>query len=350
MRCLTARAERGVVAVMFAVAAPMLIAAVGLSVDVGNLVLQNGSVQKAADSAALAIGQDCARATRQGATSTQLQRCTPAGALATAQLMVAGNATGSSPSMPSSLTPGQGTMSLTVSKSVPMSFAAIVGVEPRTVTASSTVAWGQVPTAATTMPLTLDTCDFNAWRLNPTSERKLYRYDAAPRFSQTEPITCEAPDGGTNTSIGGALWVGNLDSPGFDASTCLASTALGPNNGKIFPQKYEFPQSCTDRMNALVPGKTYLMAIGEHDGWSGWGTTLWPRVGGYAPFVITGWRLGDQNTVRSSHLDPSAPPCTGSCRGIQGYFTGWVGGLEGIDSYGTDPNADFGSIRVKLTS
>ncbi len=343
--------DRGVAAIVFAVAAPMLIGAVGLSIDSGNLVLQRANVQKASDSAALAIGQDCARATRTLATSTQKQRCTNAGALATAQLMNNANAPGATASIPGGVSAGSGTAKLQDAMSVPMRFAATLGVQPKTVTAASTVTWGQVPTAGSTIPMTLDVCDYNAWRLNPNSTHKLYRYDGDQddRSSQTNQRSCAAPNGGTNTSIVGALWVVDHASTSFDASRCLASTALGDNNGKIYPQNWDFPSSCAARMNALVQGKTYLMAVGESIGWSGWGNGRWPNVKGYAPFVFTGWRFGDKNSVAAVKVDPAAPSCTGKCRGIQGYFTGSVVQLEGVDSYGVNPGADFGAIRVKLT-
>jgi len=344
------RSNRGVSVLVFAMMAPLIIGAVGLSVDGGRLAVERANLQSAADSAARAVGQDCARASRMAASASVRALCTDSGAAPTIELAMNGNSTGAAGTTSGTLSAASGSTTVTISKTVPMTLGATIGIQPKALTASATVTWNQTPTAGTTIPLTLDTCDFNAWRLNPSSVRRLYRYDADPRTSQQTAYTCSAPGGGTNTSIGGALWVGNMDSPGYDESTCLASTVLGPNDGKIFPQKYEFPQTCTNRMNALVPGKTYLVAIGEHDGWSGWGTTVWPRVSGYAPFVITGWRMGDQNSVFSSNLDPSAPTCTGKCRGIQGYFTASVVQLEGVDSYGTNSSADLGSVRVKITS
>jgi Flp pilus assembly protein TadG len=343
---------------VFVVAAPVLIAAVGLSVDSGNLVLQRANVQKAADTAALAIGQDCARASRQGATTAQKKRCTPAGATATAQLMINGNASGAVPSVPSTVSPGTGTMTLSVSKTVPMTFVGVVGVGPKTVSASSTVTWGQVPTAATTFPLGMNVCDYNEWKNNPTTTPHLYRYDTyqSGRGLLTNSRTCASPGGGTDRSIYGALWM--VDSSAwFNSSGCTVSTSLGLT-GAISSTNLLFPTSCANRARDLVSGKTYLLPVFDSPTFGGFGTTLFPKIRGYAPFVITGWTIGGSiNTGLVEHRDTAAPRCYDSvlfffngCRGIQGYFTGSIVQLDEVDSYGVDPTADFGSVRVKITS
>jgi Flp pilus assembly protein TadG len=357
MRRLTPRSNHGVTAVVFAIVAPVLIAAVGLSVDSGNLVLQRANAQKAADSAALAIGQDCARATRPTATATQKQRCTPAGAQSTAQLMVNGNAPGAAASTPTSLTASQGKLTLSVSKTVPMNFAGAVGVGPKTVSASSTVTWGQVPTAGTTFPLGMNVCDYNEWKLNPSSSHELYRYDTnqSGRGLFTNARTCAKPGGGTDRSIYGALWLVDAGA-WFSEAGCTVSTGIG-FTGAISATNLLFPSGCVAKAQNLVSGKTYLLPIFDSPTWYGSGSTLFPKIRGYAPFVITGWTIGGSlNVGLVETRDYSAPRCYdrvfffwNGCRGLQGYFTGSIVQLGEVDSYGVDPDADFGAIRVKIT-
>ncbi len=84
------RDERGVTTVMIALLATTLIAAVGMSVDVGNAYSQRQRLQTATDNAALAIAQDCA---------LYRSTCTTAGtnpAKATADLVVGQNISGAS--------------------------------------------------------------------------------------------------------------------------------------------------------------------------------------------------------------------------------------------------------------
>ena len=56
------RDERGVAAIFFALAISVLIASLGLSVDIGNVSYQRNKAQNAADSAARQLAQSCARA------------------------------------------------------------------------------------------------------------------------------------------------------------------------------------------------------------------------------------------------------------------------------------------------
>lgn len=347
------RRDRGVTMVVFAVVAPMLIGAVGLSVDSGNLVLQRANVQKASDSAALAIAQDCARASRTGATAAQKQRCTPTGAAATAQLMVNGNAAGATASVPSSLTPAQGRLTMSVSKSVSMTFAGSVGAGPRTVTGSTTVSWGDVPTAATTFPLGMALCDFKAWEASPNSTPTLYRYDFY-QSGRSDTGDNTAVQCGGKYSLKGALWL--VDGTAWiPNSGCNISTSIGLT-GWIAASNVLFPASCTQRAQNLQVGKTYLLPIYETPAASKYTNRFFPKIRGYAPFVMTGWRIGGFlgifGIVNGGSVEST---CTGflglgTCRGIKGYFTGSIIQLDEVDTYGVDPDGDFGSVRIKITS
>jgi len=260
-----------------------------------------------------------------------------------------GNSTGAAGTTNGSLAAASGSTTVTISKTVPMTLGATIGIQPKTITASATVTWNQTPTSGWTLPLTLDICEYNEWKLNPSTTHKLYRYDPDSRSNHEDPYNCAKPGGGYDSSIGGALWVVEKHASAFDEAQCLTSTSIGFQGGKIFPKKPEFPSSCSDRANNFVLGDTYLIPVGQSDGWNGWGNGRAPTIRGYAAFVITGYRFGSKSAEVSS-TDSAAPSCTGKCLGIQGYFTGSVVQLDGVDSYGTDSSADFGSVRVKITS
>lgn len=352
------RDNRGVSAMVFALMAPVLIAAVGLSVDGGKVAVERANVQSAADSAARAIGQDCARASRLAATAAQKARCTNAGSAITINLLLNGNAPGAVGAVTQPLVASSGSATVTVTKVVPMAFGSAVGINSKNLSASATVTWGQVPTASTTFPLGMNVCDYNDWKNNPSSEHQLYRYDIYQdgRGYSTASRTCATPTGGYTRSIYGALWLID-NSAWFNSSGCTVSTGIG-FTGAISATNLLFPSSCADRARDLVAGKTYLLPIFDSPTWNRYGSTLYPTIRGYAPFVITGWSIGGSwNTSLVEHRDYDAPSCFeriyyfwNGCRGIQGYFTGSIVQLEEVDSYGVDPTADFGSIRVKLTS
>jgi hypothetical protein len=44
----------------------------------------------------------------------------------------------------------------------------------------------------------------------------------------------------------------------------------------------------------------------------------------FAAFHVTGWKFTGGGNSIMNNPDQLAPACTGSCRGIQGYFTEWV--------------------------
>ena len=357
-RLIRRRDDRGVSAIAFALLAPVLVAAVGLSVDSGVATLQRANVQKAADSAAMAIGQDCAQASRQGATAAQVNRCTASAASASGQRMASANAPGSSFSAITSLNPGQGTVTVTVTNSIPMTFGAAVGVGPKTARASATVTWAQVPVAATTFPLALSICDYYRWKASPSSTHRLYRYDLYQgSLLGLLADSCTSPSGSPEFSARGAVWLVGAGA-WFNDDRCTISTTIGVTN-LISATNLLFPASCRNRADALVPGRTYLLPIYDSPSFVGLvATSLFPKIRGYAPFVITGWTIGGSlNTGLSENRDYSAPRCYepflfifNLCRGIQGYFSGSIIPREEVDAYGTYPGADFGAVRVKLTN
>ena len=66
---------------------------------------------------------------------------------------------------------------------------------------------------------------------------------------------------------------------------------------------------------------------------------------GFAAFEVTGYKFGGGPAL--THDDTSAPSCTGSCRGIQGFFTRFVSLDEGEIATGGAPN--YGATKVELT-
>ena len=100
------RDERGVTTVMIALLATTLIAAVGMSVDVGNAYVQRQRLQTATDNAALAIAQDCA---------LYRTTCTSSGGAATANLVVSQNIQGATTTVPGTVSSSASSVKVTSS-------------------------------------------------------------------------------------------------------------------------------------------------------------------------------------------------------------------------------------------
>ena len=336
------RDERGVSALVVGLLATTLIAAVGLSVDTGNLVLQKNKVQQAADSAALAVAEDCARG---------ITTCSPSGASATAQFMALQNANASSVTAPTTLTSASGSAKITVSKSVPMAFASAIGILPKTATASATASWDKAATEGyPLLPLAVDVC---TWVANapPKTAHLTIRTDLISSLGTNlsalllgvlktllpglfPSVGCTTPSGASITMTAGALWLPNLKSAldlfGWLSSTCVMKVSLlSPVTTLV--ASVAAPSACVAKLGTSIHvGDTVMLPIFRSGVIPLTTTLLSPLLGfgilGFAPFKITGWVQ-----LNNVSKDPALPANACSeinllgllnlgCSGIQGYF------------------------------
>lgn len=356
-----------------------LIAAVGLSVDVGNLTLQKNKLQKGVDSAAMAVAQDCAAASRPGATAAATARCAAGTGTSTAQTMVNGNIVSATAGGLAGLTPANNVLTATGSKSVPMTFAHAIGVGAKSITASATARWDQVPVSGVTfLPLALSLCDYYrdsaaAFAAGDAAVNKTYRYDF---YQSSIPLlglslaadSCNTPSG-TVSMNKGAVWLPGLfeSLPNIAGlvkqdGDCSFSTNIIHNvSGLVSALGVLFPSDCHAKVLTLVKGNTYLFPVYKSNPILGLGVNLSLDVDivGYAKFKVTGYKV-DGSLLGGSLIDnqdSSQPACVktvlllgNQCRAIQGHFVTSVKREPGIQ-YATksSTNLDLGAVAVKIT-
>ena len=165
------RDERGLTAILVGVLATTLIAAVGMSVDVGNAYTQRQKLQTATDNAALAIAQDCAlyRSTCYSANGNAPK--------STANFVVGQNISGADTGVQGTVTPSSSSVTVTSTKVVPFTFARLVGVSSKTASVSATATWDKAPNEGyPLLPMAVGYCQYKA-NAYPATNHILIRTD-----------------------------------------------------------------------------------------------------------------------------------------------------------------------------
>lgn len=303
------RSERGATSVFVGLLMVPLIGFVAISLDVGALYAERAQLQNGADAAALSIAQDCAA----GGT------CTVASSAVLAKSYAQANANDGSANV---LTPVFGTTplgartvevtssTLDAGGAVAMEhpFAALLGATATTVHAKATAEWGPPREGPIVLPLAISLCEFRP-ALDGTLQ--LIRYDI-------HLVTCPGRDG--HPIPGGFGWLERAAgcSAYIDADLMVPSD---PGN--------DYPNSpACDLVMASLAGKTILIPIFDDADTNAGGAVASYHVYGFAAFTVVDWKFaGGNNMPRVSAGAGSGGPrlkCTGSCRGIKGYFTHWV--------------------------
>jgi hypothetical protein len=359
------RDERGVTAIVVGLLATTLIAAAGLSIDVGNVVVQRQHLQTGADNAALAIAQDCALRRSTCATGGS----NPAGS--TANLLVAQNIQGATTSVPGTVTTSTESVTVSTTKSVPLTFASAIGIGPKTIHATAKASWDQAPTEGyPLLPMAVGYCQYKA-NAYPATNHVLIRTDllssALKGILATLNLlgisldsffgssTCTGSQGDTLKMSNGAVWLTSL----LDALDLfdISNMSMCNMKVKIFTTMLETsispviaPTAC---VNKLKIGTIAMMPIYESNSpLTLLSSKLWLRIVGFAPFKITGW-VEPGNAKNDSSASPGCLNIlTLTCQGIQGYFVRSV--VQDPDQvFAYDSNApDLGGVRLttKLTN
>jgi Flp pilus assembly protein TadG len=303
--------ERGATAVLLCLLMVPMLGFAAIAVDVGAVYAEKARLQVAADAAALAVAQDCAR----GA-------CGDVQATATALVAAnAGTATAGPPVLSSRPT------SVTVTGNQPTEhwFAPVLGIDATAVSATATVAWGAPGGGTAVLPLTFSWCEFSQQTDGGLPSGTTVR---TIRLTKTSGTTdCTGPS--RNTVPGGFGYL--VTDPG----RCSATSAV---NGRSWSSTGNSPPAdCEPADVSRWLGSTVLLPI--FDEFGGTGSNAWYRVYGYAAFRITGFSLGGQ-------FSTTPRPCDGNERCISGYFTRFV---ELSDDFTLDPDApDLGSAVLRL--
>jgi Flp pilus assembly protein TadG len=302
------RDERGAAAVLIALVLVPLLGFAAIAVDIGAVYAERARLQTAADAAALAVAQDCARGN-----CGDMQ--------ATASALVAANDPDVATAPPVlSSTP----LSVTVSGGKPTRhwFAPVLGIDATQVRASATVAWGEPGAGTAVLPLTFSWCSFSQQTggLASTTPQTIL-------FTKTANDGCTGPSG--NAVPGG---FGYLDTTG---GRCQAASARGGQSGSSTGNSVPSPCAASD-FSAWI-GRTVLLPLYDQAGSTG--NNAWYHVYAYAAFTLTGYSLGGQYKT-------SPAPCGGNDRCIAGYFTRFVD-LSDRFTYTTD-GPDTGASILRL--
>lgn len=302
--------ERGATAVIVALLMVPMLGFTAIAVDIGHLYADRARLQIAADAAALAVAQDCARGN-----CGDMQ--------ATASQLVAENQDGAA-AAPPVLSSSPLEVTVTGDKPTRHWFAPVLGIDASDVSASATVAWGTPGAGTAVLPLTFSWCEWNAQTGGGMPSGSTVR---TILFTKTSGTGCTGP---SHLAVpGGFAYVTT------DPGTCQASSAIAqllnsdPGNSP--------PQACSNADFAGWLGQTVLLPLFDEAG--GTGSSAWYRVYGYAAFRLTGYALGGQ-------FSSSPKPCTGNARCIAGYFERFVDQSDRFTYTTTGP--DLGADILRL--
>lgn len=347
--------DRGVAAVFFALSLTVLVAGLGLSVDVGNVAYQRNKAQHAADTASRQLAYQCARYP-SGTACASLQ--------SSAVDIAADSIDGSSVTATRNATAKSVTVS--VDKTVTTNLLALIGVSSKSVRATATARMGVMhpKTAYKVLPLGVHYCTWKNWSnlagtAQEATRKTTLRTDALQGVENLlSPITsgllntidtkgltdqlgtdavqqCQDGDGNQVLTLNGASWltgetvvsgvVGGLF--GWDAAKCELDVSSDLNTfiGGLENSSF-MPQGCPSQFGAgkLVDKDTILLLpvfkprsqlqdrldfkLRTCVSLFSSGRTcaeVPPKIGvdivGYAPFHVTGWKYPGN----PSNVDPA---------------------------------------------
>ncbi|WP_104524021.1 pilus assembly protein TadG-related protein [Blastococcus atacamensis] len=302
--------QDGAAAVLVSLLLVPVLGFAAIAVDVGALYAERARLQVAADAAAIAVAQDCARG-----------NCGDMLATATALLLANDpEGTAGQPVL------GTDPISVTVTGSTPKDhwFAPIIGHESTGVSATATVGWGS-PTGGTAMlPLAFSWCSFEKQTGGGLPSATTLQ---VIKLSKSDGTTCTGPSG---NAIPGGFGFVKTDAGGCEATSSV-DEPLQSDPGE------SPPQGCDAADFAALVGDTVLMPIYERYG--GTGTSGWYEVYGYAAFHLIGYHFTGQ-------FKTEPKPCNGNERCVSGYFTRFV---ELSDAWSYSPDApSLGASVLRL--
>ncbi|WP_051973608.1 pilus assembly protein TadG-related protein [Cryobacterium sp. MLB-32] len=287
-----------------------------IALDVGALYAERAQLQNGADAAALAIAQECAG-----------PGCAGAAALAASYANANANdgaATALTPTFPSARTVTVTTTTRVAGTNAPAihhPFAAFIGHDSSSVQASATAEWGYPGAARVALPLALSLCQVPS---HFTGARVVLDFGSSTGCTSSGAAV-----------PGGFGW---LVPTGGDCGMLVDSrvwqTQSRPGNN--------FPAACDPTLGGLA-GQTILIPVYNRADASG--TNALYRIYGFVAFTVTGWNFSGGGPTARYRDDTSAPDCTGTCRGLQGFFTDRVS----LDGSVTDLDGpDLGASVIRL--
>ncbi|MDQ4213402.1 pilus assembly protein [Microbacterium capsulatum] len=329
------REQQGATAVFVALLMVPLLGIGAIAVDVGALFAERAQLQDGVDAAAFAVASSCAKNVATCGVNAQ----------ALAQQYVTGNA-----SIPRGATANNpvinlnaNTVTVTAQTNVNHILAgAIVGGSSEKVTASGSAQWG-TPIAGKTLPLAIGLCEFAVHPptdpSNPNPIKILVQYNTQARAG-CDPTYAPGGFGWLNATAcvanidftAGSIWVKGQRGNSIAQSGCTEAGNIAPLRGTtvlipIYDSFKQVNQTCTEAN--VQNGGTICFHLLE-----------------FAAFKLTGFKLSGS----SAYVDPTAPACNGSCRGLQGYFLKYVAVSDAFTLGNGGPGSDgFQVVQMIIT-
>ncbi|KAE8763445.1 pilus assembly protein TadG-related protein [Georgenia thermotolerans] len=324
------RDERGAVNVIVALLVIPLIGFAAISIDVAAMWSERQQLQTAADAAALAIAQDCARGNCRTPTVTaqDLAEANVDDEDVRGQVLTPG------------LTPASGRVTVQTSGVTEHWFAPVLGADSTTLGARATAAWGRPTGGTAVLPLALHKCELQAQikrqggSLTSASPVLLTILRSKDLKLSDLPASWPCPTTNSGNPVpGGFGWL--KTNPG----TCQTTSAIGTNVQGSDPGN-SLPSECETTDIKALRNATVLLPV--YDRYGGQGNSAWYDIVGYAAFTLRGYAfVGHGGDVWGTPCPQSVNTC------ISGQFVEFVD-LSDAFRYGAGA-PDLGASVVALT-
>lgn len=335
------RDERGAVAIVVAISMVALLGFTALAIDVGALYSERAQLQNGADSAALAVAQDCAKdhctATDVAAVATTAVKAANANADDNASRVDPPLVSGSTVTVTTRTkdgASGAGALASTFAWLLPGDTGAVQ------VDARAKAKWGVPVNGPAVLPLVFSRCSF-ILRPDPDPNPNVLQLIKGSKYSPTAgttvPSDCAA---GVAGPPGGFGW---LDGSG---ATCNFAPNIAVGGGAPVDTSSNtgenLPTGCDVVLDRAL-GTTVLVPV--FDSVTASGTNASYRISGWAAFKLVAYNFPSKQSANLVGLVVDGKTCNNGtgCRGLIGRFEKFVSfderfttGLPGPTDYGTD--------------
>jgi Flp pilus assembly protein TadG len=263
MQRMTQQDDQGIATIFFVLLMVVMVGAMSLAIDGGNIFSNKQSDQNGADAAAMAIALSCSAGQTCDA-SVGAPFINPGGSTPTR----------SGQTLSASF-PAAGTVTATVSKVVDTAFGNAIGVDQGTTQRSATAKWGALGSATNKFPFTLSTCAFTI------------QFNVKVTLHSHNTAGCPNPAGQFGFISGGCT------TQTIQAGQYLSGTTGNNLNGTGC--------STADLDNLL--GTDVLVPVWDTATGQGAGAAY--HVLAYAIFHLTGWSTNGNTFGSQTHVPPS---------------------------------------------
>ncbi|MEX5258788.1 pilus assembly protein TadG-related protein [Kocuria sp. CPCC 205263] len=324
--------ERGAIAVTTALTLVVLLGFAAIAIDFGLMYEEKAQLQNGADSAALAVAQNCVEA--PSTCSSAAPHISNKIALDNTRDGLSDVASLTFPTSTSVRVQTQANDGKAGAGKLALSIAPVLGVKDPSISAAASASWGGPGTGPATLPIAVSHCQ------------------ATKAFEQSGSTVVLDITGKSN--LPGCTHEGSSVPGGFGWFRQGAKAECGQETSHddiVFSDPgNDFAESCDDVLKGLLHksiGDVLLLPV--YDSTSDSGNNGKYYISGWIAFKVTGWNFGgsakdDNNVNVREHANQGL--CTGNCRGIIGTFVRYAS-LDEL--YTDDGPLTYGAAIVKLS-